>query len=76
MYRAVLGYTLVVEAESEIKAQQEAAYYVREQLSDYDLALVKEVETLEDVPSEWHLAIPFGADDKDQRTVWERVQKS
>ena len=73
LWRVTVEYELLVVADSERQAESEAEYHAGEDGSEPSLTVATRVQKIEDVPDEWRDSIPFGGDQKDERTCRERV---
>jgi len=73
LWRVTVEYELLVVADNKHEAETEAEHYAGEDGSEPDMSIAHKVLTIEDVPNEWRNCIPFGGDQKDERTCRERV---
>jgi hypothetical protein len=73
LWRVTVEYELLVVADSERQAESEAKYYAGDDGSEPSLNVATKVHKIEDVPADWQDSIPFGGDQKDERTVRERM---
>ena len=71
LYRVELFFAVFVLADSEQDAEREAAAAFRlypDECGDPD-SIATELRTLTSIPPDWLDALPFGADDGDERTI-------
>lgn len=73
LYRVQVEYTLFIVAENKMMAEGEAHYYIREDGSEPDIVIAREIKEFREIDYEWRNSIPFGSDKKDERTCSQRL---
>ena len=73
LYCVKIEYTLFVVAGNATEAEDKASSYLREDGNEPDFIMSREVKSIDKIPEEWRNSIPFGGDQKDERTCSQRL---